>query len=582
MKKLQLLFLMTILLFISCNNVYASEEEQEMLMNQYDSSKPIIFRYSEKPVFLPKEIKVVKQQFRGVYVYTNKNLDFKTENSIKAFKAQYEEILNTLEEYNMNAIIFQIRPTNDAFYQSELNPWSKYLMGTEDQDPGWDPLKWMISVTHGRGISFYAGFNAFRVSNATNLEKVFFINSLSEKNYANKHPEYVLTLTNTNGQYQYILNPGEEDVKQFVLDSIMEIVKNYDIDAINLENFFYPMSALGNFNDSKQFNNNNEDNLTVDNWRRQNITDLIINVKDEIIYYNNKYNKRIQLGVTPYGVWDNYNLDNKNGSKTTGYTSYGNEYADTRFWVKKEYVDYIAPQVKWEFEDPSTPYADVVQWWAETVKDTQVNLYISHYVNPNLKNQHQILNQLRFNQNYSEIKGSLLYSYHTINNQNNDRITKLLETIKTEYWHNITIHPVIKSVDNKPPKAVDRLLVKYIKNTVRLSWDSVKEAKLYLVYRFRNNEEMNLSDPTSIIEIVNQTSDDKIVFIDNNIRNNNIYRYVIVTIDEAYNESAPVIFDIDLNPNKMLPTEIVIFSITSLITFIVISYTAIKTLRNKN
>ncbi|MFA6889789.1 MAG: family 10 glycosylhydrolase, partial [Bacilli bacterium] len=87
-------------------------------------------------------------ELRGSWVSTVGNLDFERQTSIEQYKANYLRVLDTFEEFHMNAVFFQVRPTNDAFYQSTLNPWSRYLIGSEGKDPGWDPMEWMVEVTH--------------------------------------------------------------------------------------------------------------------------------------------------------------------------------------------------------------------------------------------------------------------------------------------------------------------------------------------------------------------------------------------------------------------------------------------------
>ncbi len=580
MKKIVLcLTIMVIIMFCQHKLSYAVDTDEEILKNHHDLVTPIYFKDTNEPVTVPKNISLNKKQFRGIYVYTNENLDFQQENTIQGFKRQYLKILNKMEEYNMNVIIFQIRPTNDAFYTSTLNPWSRYLTGKEDKSLNWDPLKWMISTTHDRGISFYAGFNAYRVSNLTELDKMIYLDTLSEKNYAKRYPDYVLKSIYIDGRYQYFLNPGVKEVQDFILNSVMEIVNHYEIDAINLENYFYPFSTTNQFDDNEQYLNNNEEELTISEWRRRNITSLIHSIKEEISLYNEKYNKTVQFGMTPYGVWDNYNQDNPEGSHTIGYTSYQNQYADTRQWIKKQYVDYVAPNIEWDFEEYSTPYADVVKWWSEVVNDTNVNLYIGHDIDDEMNNENQIIDQIRFNHKYSTIKGSLLFSYNSLENEENDKISLFFEDLKQNYWYQIAIHPSIESLSDYPPKSISRLLIKYDKRNVNLSWKPVDEAKFYLIYRFENDEEIDLNDTTKIIKIIDQKSGDKMEFIDSDIETHRIYRYFIITINETFHESTPVVFDIDLNPNEMFSTQIIIFSILSFIALSFIGFSSFKALK---
>ena len=105
---------------------------------------------------------------RAAWVATVYNIDIRQQGSssvesIESWKQEYIKILNTLEEFNMNTIIFQIRPMNDAFYESELNPWSQFFCGFQGCDPGWDPLPWLIEETHKRGMEFHAWLNPYRV-----------------------------------------------------------------------------------------------------------------------------------------------------------------------------------------------------------------------------------------------------------------------------------------------------------------------------------------------------------------------------------------------------------------------------------
>ncbi len=573
-----MVFFLIMILFITPNLVNASAEDKEMLMNPTDSTVPIIFHTTGEPVLLPKVVIPEKQQFRGLYVYTDQNLDFGQQSSIDAFKAQFLDILAKLEDYHMNTIIFEIRPLNDAFYSSTLNPWSKYLTGNEDEDPGWDPLQWMISETHANNMYFHAGFNAYKVSNKTTLSKGDFIKTLSEKNYAFKNPGDVISTEFIDGQFQYFLNPAQSKVQQFILDSIVEIVTHYDIDALNLEDFFYPPSFTNQYGDEIQYNQSKNKGLSIDDWRRDNINNLIINIKEEITYYNTKNQKYIQLGVTPYGVWAN-STDNKEGSYTTGYSSYDSEYADIRYWIKNEYIDYVAPQIEWGFEDLTHPYADLVEWWVNVVKDTDVNLYIGQGITKDWSYEDQVLDQLRFNQNYHEIKGSLLFNYHNFNNTN-DTITHTLNGIKTIYWKQSTLYPTILTLSNNEPKAVDRLLVTYINNYVTLSWNQLKSAKFYIIYRFKNEEPINLADTSHIIKIINSSNQSKVTFMDKDIAPNNVYNYLITSMDYVNKESIPVTFGVSTYANEMFQKELFLFILTGSITLLVIGYSSFITLRN--
>ena len=177
---------------------------------------------------------------RGVWVATVYNIaiseqDGVSEKAIEKYKTEFLEILDRMNSYGMNTLFFQVRPSNDAFYESELNPWSEFLAGTGVY-PGWDPLEWMVEETHKRGYTFMCWMNAFRVTTTTYVTtgsaitntpeklvemKLAALNKLADGNFAKEHPEYVVAGTH---DPKLILNPSEPAVQKFIVDTIMEIV----------------------------------------------------------------------------------------------------------------------------------------------------------------------------------------------------------------------------------------------------------------------------------------------------------------------------------------------------------------------
>ena len=189
-------------------------------------------------VTIPKNFTVYESEMRGVWVATVYNIAIgkqkgTSEKDIAEYKAEFLSILDRMEEYGMNTLFFQIRPNNDAFYKSELNPWSEFLVGA-GVDPGWDPLEWMIEETHKRGFDFQCWMNAYRVttysvlpsndkmaSTYSNSDLLKFkkekIAELADNNFAKLHPEYVVM-----GEYdtRLILNPSEVAVQDFNVSTI--------------------------------------------------------------------------------------------------------------------------------------------------------------------------------------------------------------------------------------------------------------------------------------------------------------------------------------------------------------------------
>ena len=195
------------------------------------------------------------QDFRSTWVATVSNLDIDKQTSIESYKANLKTIINDLKSWGMNAIIFQIRPMNDAFYESELNHWSEFLNNGED--PGWDMLGWLIEESHKAGLEFHAWLNPYRIAggNVGSIEEyaqsVAAKNALHGKNNLASNPDMLLK-TSAGG---LIFNPGEPAVRQFLIDTVAEIVENYDVDAIHFDDYFYAQLA-----------NDSADNITMQKY----------------------------------------------------------------------------------------------------------------------------------------------------------------------------------------------------------------------------------------------------------------------------------------------------------------------------
>lgn len=385
-----------------------------------------------KYVMVPDDYQVLQSEMRGVWVATVYNIAISKQNgvsdqAIMEYKEEYLEILDRMEEYGMNTVYFQVRPNNDAFYQSNLNDWSKFLVG-EGVDPGWDPLAWMVEETHKRGYRFMCWMNAFRVTTESYVTNGKALNGkiedlvrmkhealakLANGNFAKKHPEYVIA-----GLYdeKLILNPSEPAVQKFIVDVIMEIVENYNVDGLHFDDYFYLEGANssntentsfvgynGYLKDGKDIMNDMPNyqtylqnpssygieafgkdgiygmpkGLNLGDFRRENINMMMRNIRKKIDAYNQKNNTCVEFGTKPAAVWRSNsefcsaNSDRcvSNGSNTHegAYSTYNDLYADSLKWVQEGLVDWVAPQVYYHFEDEYAPYADVVDWWVEQV-----------------------------------------------------------------------------------------------------------------------------------------------------------------------------------------------------------------------
>ncbi|WP_313756082.1 family 10 glycosylhydrolase [Tissierella sp.] len=445
----------TTVLTITLNTITVNANSGSMgmqFLKKYNSNEIILLK--DKPIQIPMYVKEQENQLRGVWVSTVFNLDFPAKKGLTEleYKNEYIRLLDNLEALNMNTVIFQVRPKLDAFYKSNINPWSEYLTGKQGLSPSWDPLKWMIEETHKRGMEFHAWFNPYRVT--TGAEK---ISDLAPNNWARQNPQYTFSF---NGKLQ--LNPGEPEVIKHINDSVMEVVEHYDIDAVHFDDYFYPFKSGNSWyakEEENSFKKYGTGFKSRDEWRRNNVDMLIETIHNSIEAYNIKNEKSVQFGISPFGIWGHKEFHPEGsiegiGSQTpkTSRASYDDQFADTRKWVKSNWIDYIAPQIYWTFDEKAAPYGELVNWWADVVRDTDVNLYIGHanyrkadINNKNLswKNPEEISNQLKFNSLYDEVKGSIFFRYKSLleNEKNPPANNQFIKILKGQHFNTRALLP---------------------------------------------------------------------------------------------------------------------------------------------
>lgn len=326
------------------------------------------------------------QPMKAVWMATVYNIDFPTvKNDAEAQKKEFIEKLDKLKALGINTIVVQVRPKADALYKSEINPWSDVLTGVQGQYPGYDPMAFMIEEAHKRGIAFHAWLNPYRIT-TTGTD----VNMLCETHPARLHPEWIIAYNNA-----LYYNPELEEVKEHIVSTAEEIVKNYDVDAIHFDDYFYPSNYPLPAGEGKDG--------SVADARRQHINDLIRQVSAAV----KSIDSSVLFGISPMGIWKN-NTSDPTGSATSGNQSYYSVYGDTRTWIKNQWIDYVVPQIYWETGNKSADYETLVKWWANEVKGTTVKLYIGQGIYRDVV-AGQIDVQLSINQKYAEVGGSFYY-----------------------------------------------------------------------------------------------------------------------------------------------------------------------------
>ncbi|MGN1318243.1 MAG: family 10 glycosylhydrolase [Lachnospirales bacterium] len=392
-----------------------------------------------------------EERMRGVWVSTVLNLDYplnKTTNHYSLMK-EADNIIAKCDELGFNAIFLQVRPTSDAFYKSNIFPWSKYLTGSQGTEPdgNFDPLKYWITECHKRGIELHAWINPYRVTRETGGAS---LSNLANTNPAKQHPEYVIKYSD--GNYYY--DPGIPAVRQLLIDGIMEIVNNYDVDGIHMDDYFYPGQDFDDYATYKNYGQG----MTIDDWRRSNVDTLIEQIHNNLELLG----KNVEFGISPSGVWANKD-NNPLGSDTRGSESYYKLYADTRKWALEEWIDYICPQIYWEIGHKSADYKTLANWWADTLSNCNTKLYIglADYKCDDVNstsvwyNGKAIQEQLNLNKTLDKISGEVHFRYgliveneglcNVIKNENNK--SQIVETTTTtEAQTETTTYSIVETV----------------------------------------------------------------------------------------------------------------------------------------
>ena len=349
--------------------------------------------------------------FRGAWIATVANIDWPSPEAVGDTQKQQEEmvwILDSLESVGINAIIFQVRPTSDALYQSELEPISHWLTGTQgtwgEQEP-WDPLAWTIEQAHERNMEVHVWLNPYRVNLAKTDTSI-----LAPDHIMRQHPEWFWCYAK-----QWYFDPGLDITCDWICTVVSDIVDRYDIQAIHMDDYFYPYPAGGKpLPDTKTFEQYPRGFTDIRDWRRANVNRAI----EEISRAIHECKPEVQFGISPFGVWRNASVDSTGSATQAGITNYDDLYADIRLWIQKGWIDYVLPQLYWEIGKKVADYEILAHWWANEVKGTKCQLYIGmapyrlEGASPKTAwgQGNEIGRQMRLNRTIEEISGECFYS----------------------------------------------------------------------------------------------------------------------------------------------------------------------------
>lgn len=436
--------------------------------------------------------------------------------------------LNSLQKAGINAIIFQVRPEADALYASRLEPWSRFLTGVQGKapEPYWDPMQFMIDECHKRGMEFHAWINPYRTKTTLKSE-------LAPNHVYNIHPEWFVTYGD-----QLYFDPALPESRRHICMVVSDIVSRYDVDAIHMDDYFYPYPIKGkDFPDDASFARFGGGFSNKGDWRRSNVNVLIKKLHETI----REIKPWVKFGVSPFGIYRNESSDPL-GSKTKGLQNYDDLYADVLLWAREGWIDYNIPQIYWHIGHPVADYETLVKWWARNTENRP--LFIGQSVMNTVQNAdpknpsiNQLPRKMALQRAYQTIGGSCQWPASAVV----ENAGKYRDALIAEYHKYPALPPVFDFMDNEAPAKVRKMKPVWTEDGYILFWTAPKykeemnRAVQYVVYRFNDKEKVNIDDPSHIVAI---TRDNfyKLPYEAGKTK----YRYVVTALDRLHNESKSV------------------------------------------
>lgn len=467
-----------------------------------------------------------KREFRGAWIQAV-NGQFRGIPTEKLKQTLIDQ-LNSLQGAGINAIIFQVRPEADALYASQLEPWSRFLTGVQGQAPSpyWDPMQFMIDECHKRGMEFHAWINPYRVKTSLKSE-------LSANHLYNIHPEWFVTYNN-----QLFFDPALPESRRHICMVVADIVSRYDVDAIHMDDYFYPYPAKGmDFPDDASFARYGGGFTNRADWRRSNVNILIQKIHETI----RGLKPWVKFGISPFGIYRNEKNDPL-GSKTNGLQNYDDLYADVLLWARNGWVDYNIPQIYWQIGHPAADYETLVKWWAKNTENRP--LFIGQSVMNTIQNadpknpsMNQLPRKMALERAYQTIGGSCQWPASAVV----ENAGKYRDALVQEYHKYPALVPVFDFMDDKAPGKVRKVKKVWTEDGYMLFWnapkakDEMDRAVQYVVYRFDDKEKVNIDDASHIVAVT-RNNFYKLPYKDGK----NKYRYVVTALDRLHNESKSV------------------------------------------
>lgn len=472
-----------------------------------------------------------KREFRGAWLHVIGQTQWQNKSTAQA--QQYiREQLDLLADAGCNAVIFQVRPTADALYKSELEPWSAWLTGKRGKapQPEWDPLQYALDEAHARGMEFHAWLNPYRVTSSPK-------DVLPASHASKRHPERFVKF---NGQTFF--DPAYQENRDFICKVVDDIVARYDVDAIHIDDYFYPYPANGKKFDGDgasyaRFGNG----MGRDDWRRHNV-DLLIEQLHSTIKGRKPW---VRFGVSPFGIWRNASSDPR-GSRSSGLQNYDDLYADPLLWAKKGWIDYLAPQLYWSLDTRAAPSRHLAEWWNDNANG--VDVYIGQDVkrtmdsaDPGNNDSNELDTKVRLSRRLPNVKGNVWWHGYWVTGNYGG----VADSLAMKYQSTIALPPAYGDRTRRPAAPEGVRLVKE-DGKLFIDWEAPAsgprqkdtDAVRYVVYEFYPGERPDTEMAEAIIALTPYTrlrvaDADAAQTVEGNT-------YIVTSLDRMNRESEPV------------------------------------------
>lgn len=467
-------------------------------------------------------------EFRGVWIATVNNIDWPSAPGlpVETMKREAIELLDMHKKHGMNAVIFQLRPCSDAFYNSSFEPWSRYLTGIPGRAPanGFDPLTFWIDEAHKRGMELHAWINPYRLAqNASD--------PIAGNHIAFKNPNWVIKYDN-----KLFFDPGVPETRTHVVQVIADIVSQYDVDAIHFDDYFYPYPTKEIFPDTASYRkyNRTPEPLPIADWRRENVDVLIKSLSDTI----KSLKPWVKFGISPFGVWRNIDSDREGSNTRAGVTNYDHLYADVRKWLREGWIDYVAPQIYWEIGHPLADFETLVQWWNRNTYGRGLIIGLAPYKIDRESGTHawtdpaQLSKQVDMLRKFSNVQGCAYFSSKHFKRD----LMGFQDTLMTRLYREPALVPPMQWLATIKPLPPGKVKV----SKRKISWESGKtdpnmQPNRYLVYMNEEGTPALISKPnvqytpSTSIEFQKKKGKEK--------RKRKTYEVRVSTLDRINNES---------------------------------------------